>query len=127
LLTVREGVAAAAIKGAREAGKGADLTETSVVVRSVLNKYGTNLANNAVVRLEDPGTPARSGVAPDPPPFTCDAPASDLSVGNVRVTVCVELTSSNIPIIGQLGNFGLSLVGKIMCRSAVVKKECTSV
>lgn len=119
LLLVQQAVSHAAIKAAREAGKGATLSEIVTVVDDVLTTRNIMIGANATVVLEDPmASPAvqKSGT-PD-----CDPPATPtLSSGDVRVTVCVDITS--LPLGNMLSQFGFDLSGRCFTSSAYVRQE----
>jgi Flp pilus assembly protein TadG len=119
LLSVQQAVAHAAIEAAKEAGKGATIDDLEPIVEESLTAFNITIGSEASILLEDPEamTIDQAGT------LDCDPPASPtVADGNVRVTVCVA--STNTPVVGQLESLGFSgLVGKILTKSAVVKKE----
>jgi hypothetical protein len=119
LVTVQNAVAHAAIKAAREAGKGADITEVAEVVEVVLEPHGIVIGDNASVILEDAGTRSEQSRGDLP----CVPPASpELDSEYVRVSVCVSLGA--IPFLEYLDGFGLGFLNQMLRASAAVKKEC---
>jgi hypothetical protein len=119
LVTVQNAVAHAAIKAAREAGKGADITEVVEVVEVVLAPHGVVIGDNASVILEDPGTMTEETRGNLP----CEKPASpQLDSEYVRVSVCVSMGA--IPFLEYLDGFGLGFLNQMLRASAAVKKEC---
>lgn len=120
LVTLQDAVAFAAVKGAREAAKYSDIAYVETVVEDVLAPHSIVIGSNASVYLEDPayGADRSAGTLPCSPP---DDPET-VPTGYVRVTVCV--TSSTQPVLGALEHMGFTLMGKLLSRSAVVKKEC---
>jgi hypothetical protein len=118
LLSIQHSVVLSAMKGAREAGKGADIDDLVVIVNEKLAPHNLAVGTSVAVRLEDlaASTDVQQGdPACNPLPST-----PGLQAGDVRVTVCVNTTS--LPLMNQLNDFGFSLAG-LLQRSAVVKRE----
>jgi hypothetical protein len=117
LVTVQNAVAHAALKGAREAGKGADIDTVVSVVDAVLSPHGIAIGPEAGVVLEDPAamTIETRGLA-------CTPPTEPVINGKVRVTVCVALSAT--PFLQQLEAFCGGGLGRLLQMSSVVKKEC---
>ena len=118
LLSIQHSVTLAAMKGAREAGKGADISELTGIVNEKLAPHNLIVGTAVAVRLEDPATSTDIKVGdPDCDPLPG---AEAIDPGDIRVTVCVNTTS--LPLMGQLDSLGFSLFG-LLQRSAVVKRE----
>ena len=118
VLTLRRSVAGAAILASREAGKGATADEVANLVETSLAGYNISIGPDIGILLEDPQL-----MIEEPRGLACTAPGSNVSNGNVRVTVCVPSTGT--PIVGSLQKLGApDLIGKILSASAVAKKEC---
>ncbi len=118
-ISIQNAIAHAAVKGAREAGKGADIDTVVTVVDNVLAPHDLTIGTGAGLLLEDPGAlyqDTRGDLA-------CDQPAAALNNGYVRVTVCISAT--NTPFLRVLEAFGMCcFVDRMFEFSAVVKKEC---
>ncbi|MCA9247192.1 MAG: pilus assembly protein [Planctomycetales bacterium] len=118
VLTLRRVVTSAAIQASREAGQGADADEVAADVETTLAAFNLALGPDLGVRLEDPelAIDESRGLA-------CDAPASALSNGRVRVTVCVP--TAGTPVVGFLEGLGYNgVLGNTLTASAVAQKEC---
>jgi hypothetical protein len=119
LMLVEQAVTHAATAGAREAGKGADADELVDVVEAILAPHAIKIGPHASLTLEDPtASPPidQRGSLACPPPST---PLLDSD--EVRVTVCLDLTSK--PLLNALKSYGIDLMGKRFRISSVVKKE----
>jgi len=120
VISLQQTVNQAAIEGARAAAKDQDINYVVSVVNGVLSQQGISIDDDvAAVRLEDPENDFNEKEGePD-----CPAPSSDLTNGNIRVTVCVPVSATSVPIAGQLADFGFSLLGNSLRQSAVARKE----
>ncbi|MCA9178315.1 MAG: pilus assembly protein [Planctomycetales bacterium] len=119
LLSLRQSVAHAAIEGAREASKGVTTADLNGIVETALGGFDVALATNAGYLFEDPANLVFAQVGA----ITCDQPSTPLTLGNVRMTVCVN--SSGSPVSGLIAKFGgANLLDKIMSATAVAKTEC---
>jgi Flp pilus assembly protein TadG len=120
VISLQQTVNQAAIEGARAAAKHQDINYVVSVVNGVLSQQGISIGANAAVRLENP--PAADATSGTP---SCPAPASPatVSAGNIRVTVCVPVSTTSVPIAGQLADLGFSLLGNSLRQSAVARKE----
>jgi hypothetical protein len=118
VISLQQTVNQAAIEGARAAAKDSDIDYVKAVVNGVLSQQGISIGPSAAVRLEDPPSDDATEGTPQ-----CPAPSVDLSDGSIRVTVCVPVSATSIPIAGQLADLGFSLVGKTIRQSAVARKE----
>ena len=119
LMLVQQAVTHAATVGAREAGKGADVEELVDVVEAILAPHDIKIGPHASVTLEDPTATSpveQRGSLACPPPST-----PSLDSDEVRVTVCLDLTSK--PLLNALKSNGIDLMGKRFRISSVVKKE----
>lgn len=125
LVIVQGGVSHAATVGAREAGKFRNntqyVTPTTVgqVVNTVLSVYGIALGPNASVIVERSDLPGGSQQIGT---FPCGPIAGPPITSNqVRVTVCVDLTTS--PLLNCLTMYGLDFSGRWFQISSVSKLE----
>jgi Flp pilus assembly protein TadG len=118
-MVVEQAVVQAATVGAREAGKGANINDLQAVVEAVLYPHDIKIGQCASVVLEDPqaAPPVQQAGALTCAP--CSAP--DLVAGEVRVTVCVDLSKK--PFLNALKSIGICNDGKRFVVSSVVKKE----
>jgi|YNPNPStandDraft_1061719.scaffolds.fasta_scaffold69776_2 hypothetical protein len=117
LMTVHQAVTHAATAAAREAAKGASISQLGCIVNQVLKPHNLTVGNCVSVVLED-------GVAPDPEQVgtvPCPPAGSPLPGNSVRVSVCVDTDCK--PFINPLSSFGFSLANRILCERAVVPKE----
>jgi Flp pilus assembly protein TadG len=118
-VSVQNAISQATIKGAREAGKGADIDDVVSVVNNVLAPHNITIGNGAGLLLEDPAAlfqDSRGDV-------TCQPPAAALNNGFVRLTVGVSATRA--PLLRTLETFGMcSFVDRMFQFSAAVKREC---
>lgn len=120
MLIVESGVTQAAIVGAREAGKGADLDDVTRAVNHVLAAYGVAISkpSGAVVVEHGQGPAAAYGDA-------CPPATLPTGLGEVRVTVCVTLgagkAAGNGP--GILDSLAAVFQGKRLCASSLVSHE----
>jgi hypothetical protein len=118
LLSLQQSVTLAAMQAAREAGQGQNLAEISDTVDEILAPHCIAIGADASVRLEDPATAtddkAGTPTCPDPPT------SPPITIGDVRVTVCVATDS--LAVFGMLDDFGFPL-DCLLRRSAVVKRE----
>lgn len=118
VLTLRRSIANAAILGSREAGKGATADDVADLVEASLGAYNLVIGPAAGILLEDPQL-----LIAETRGLMCAAPGSNLSNGNVRVTVCAASTGT--PLVGSLQDLGAAdFLGSILSVSAVAKKEC---
>ncbi len=117
-VSVQNAISQAAVKGAREAGKGADIVN---VVNNVLAPHDITIGDGAGLLLEDPAAmfqDSRGDVA-------CQPPAAVLNDGFVRLTVCVSATRA--PLLRTLEAFGMcTFVDRMFQFTAAVKRECPS-
>jgi hypothetical protein len=118
-LIVKQAVSHAATVAAREAAKGADADELICVVNRVLQEHRLQIGTDMSLLLE---------VGPPPNPaemrgmFPCTAPATPvLSFDEVRVTVCVDLTSG--PFVNILKFYGIDFTGRKFEISSVATIE----
>jgi len=119
LISMNHTVTLAATQGAREAGAGADIADLTAIVNEKLAPHGIVIGTDAAVRLEDPSTSTdvtAGSLTCTPLPTT-----PPIQNGDIRVTVCVSMSS--LPLMGQLDDFGFSLLNCLLKRSAVVKRE----
>jgi Flp pilus assembly protein TadG len=127
LLLVQQAVTHAATIGAREAAKGADVVATAASVSNVLSgTHGITISDTAgsgaKVLLESSDNLAIvTETEFGDPDLTCNPPAPALGANEVRVTVCLSLTSK--PLLNVLAAYGLSFSGKRFEISALAKKE----
>ncbi|MEQ8789775.1 MAG: pilus assembly protein [Pirellulaceae bacterium] len=119
LVLVQGAVTHAATVGAREAGKGVDTPTIVAAVNEVLSVHGIAIGPDATVIVERPIVP--DDVVGGLP---CNAPAAPLlGPDDVRVTVCVDLTTA--PLLNCLTAFdlGLDFTGKRFEISSVSSLE----
>lgn len=127
LMVVDQTVVSAATKGAREAGKGANVMEVADVVNEFLAVHSiaitsTSATGNIVLEVGGQPTTSLNG-------NPCTPPATPvLGLDEARVTVCVELTYPPIagetpPVPDALATFGFTLDGRSLKTSTLVKKE----
>jgi hypothetical protein len=115
-LIVKQAVAHASTVAAREAAKGADLTELEEVIERVLAGHQITIGSNASFVLEDPDPEPMQGTLPCTPPTM-----PELDGDEVRVTVCVSLTSH--PILNILSMYGIDYTGRKFSISSVATRE----
>jgi len=127
LMVVDQTVVSATTKGAREAGKGANILEVADVVNQLLAVHSiaitpTSTTGNIVLEVGGQPTTTING-------NPCTPPASpSLGTDEVRVTVCVDLTYPPVagetpPVPDALATFGFTLNGRHLQSSTLVKKE----
>ena len=113
----------AATVGAREAGKGADISEIVACVDGVLAPHCITISDTAgsgtKVILEEGLGPVTTEFGD--PNLTCDLPANALLTDEVRVTVCIHFSA--VPMCDALAPFGFSLADKRFEASSLVKVE----
>lgn len=127
LMSVQHAVAQAAVVAAREAGKNPSIPIASLatVANTVLDPHCIAITNavNSVARivLEDGGGATTS--YPNPANLTCNPSGPVLLASEVRVTVCVDLTTA--PILNCLASFigSPDFTGGRFEISSVVRKE----
>lgn len=129
LMVFDQTVVTASTKGAREAGKGANITEIRDVVNTFLGVHGvaiTEASNtgNIVLEVGTAGGPVVTSVNSNP----CTPPGPAVVDGEVRVTVGVELLnplfpSEAPPVPDALATFGFSLSGRSLKSSTLVRQE----
>lgn len=107
-LIVKQTISHAATVAAREAAKGADADELVCVVNRILQENRLAIGEDMSLVLE---------VGPPPNPiemrgtFPCTPPATPvLAADEVRVTICVDLTSG--PFVNILKNYGIDFTGR---------------
>jgi hypothetical protein len=116
---IQNAIAHAAVKAAREAGKGADADALVTVVNNVLDPHELTIGNDAGLLLEDPAALLNENRGDVP----CNAPAADVENGYVRVTVCVSGTA--LPFIRHLEALGICFTDRLFQFSSVTKRECS--
>jgi hypothetical protein len=107
LVLIQGTVTHAATVGAREAGKGVSTPILVNVVNNVLSLNGIMVPADATLIVERPGVPTDTVGPPCPPPA-----APVLGPDDVRVTICVDLTTP--PLLNCLKAFdpALDFTGK---------------
>lgn len=121
MMLVQQAVTHASTVAAREAGKGADIDELVEVINRVLSPHGIVIGTDASVRLEDSEIviPVEDQQRGD---LQCDSPSSPvLGPYEVRVTVCVDLTTK--PMLNALRSYGVDFSCKRFQISSMVRKE----
>ncbi len=122
-MVIQQAVTHATTVAAREAGKGADIDELAAVAEMMLFPHQMKVGPCLGIVLEDPEADVpveHRGTVVDDLPTT-----PSLDPGEVRVTLCVDL--SKRPFLNALKGFemALSRSGKHFVARAVVKKECS--
>jgi hypothetical protein len=117
--TVEQAIVHAATVAAREAGKGASISDLSCIVETELAPHGIRIGNYASVVLEDPeATPAvQTAGATVCTPAQSPTPVA----GEVRVTVCVDMGVK--PFLNALKYIGINNTGKRFGISSLARKE----
>lgn len=118
-LIVKQTVSHAATVSAREAAKGATADELVCVVNRILQEYRLQIGPDVSLVLENP-----TALIPIDPRGTlpCVPPATPvLDPDEVRVTVCVSLTSG--PFVNILKFYGIDYTGRTFEISSVATKE----
>jgi len=118
--TVEQAVVHAATVAAREAAKGASVSELECVVETVLAPHGVAIGEHASIRLEDPEaspSSAQVGTLPCTPAASPAAPAS----GEVRVTGSVDMGVK--PFLNALKYIGIDYTGKQFSVSSLARKS----
>ena len=115
-LIVKQAVSHAATVAAREAAKGADEADLTEDIETILSGLGITIGTDASFILEDPTPGALQGTLPCTPPLT---PVIDGD--EVRVTICVSLTSD--PILTILQPYCIDYTGKTFTISSVATRE----
>lgn len=115
-LIVKQAVAQASVVAAREAAKGATLTEIRSSIEQVLAGHQITIGNDASFVLENPLAQPQQGTLPCTPPA---APAIDGD--EVRVTLCVSLTAH--PFLNILQTYGIDFTGRTFAISSAAAKE----
>lgn len=119
LLSLKQSVSHAAIRGVRVAAQGAELSVVEDAIEGALGGFDVTLAADAGYVIEDP---ALLSTIPGGS-ISCVPPTTALSNGNVRVTVCA--TSNASPVSGVISKFGaFNFMDKVLTKSAVAKREC---
>jgi hypothetical protein len=116
-LVVKQAVAQASIVAAREAAKGATLTELESSIEQVLAGHQITIGSKASFLLENPAPQPQQGTLPCSPPPS--APALDGD--EVRVTLCVILTAH--PFLNILQAYGIDFTGRTFSISSVATNE----
>jgi hypothetical protein len=123
-LIVKQAVAEASTVAAREAAKvnPADPDELVTIINTVLAGHQITIGPNASFVLENPAPVLNGGMLPTRGTLPCDPPTTPaLSFDEVRVTVCVSLTSH--PILNILQMYGIDYTGKKFMISSVATRE----
>lgn len=118
--TVEQAVVHAATVAAREAAKGASVSELEGVVETVLAPHGVSIGDHASIRLEDPQASPPStqvGSLACTPAASPAAPAS----GAIRVTVSVDMGAK--PFLNALKYLGIDYTGKQFSISSLARKS----
>lgn len=123
---VQQAVTQAAQVAAREAGKGATLTNVVDAVNTILAPHNITISSTAgsltKVVLETSDTvPVTTTVDFGDPGVSCTPPSPTLGVNEARVTICIGLTKT--PLLNALPSFGFDTTGKQFEISSLVKKE----
>ena len=123
---VQQAVTQAAQVGAREAGKGASLTNVVDAVNTMLAPHNITISNTAgsltkvVLETSDTMAMVTTTVFGDAG-VTYTPPSPMLGVSEARVTVCIGLTKA--PLMNALPSFGFDTTGMQFEISSLVKKE----
>jgi hypothetical protein len=123
-LIVKQAVAEASTVAAREAAKvnPADPDELVTIINTVLAGHQITIGPNASFVLENPAPVLNGAMLPTRGTLPCDPPATPvLDPDEVRVTVCVSLTSH--PILNILQMYGIDYTGKKFMISSVATRE----
>jgi len=120
---VEQAIVHSATVAAREAAKGASLSELTCIVEAVLAPHGITIGDHAAVVLEDPQAIPPVQTAGTIACTPADSPA--LESGEVRVTVCVDLGGK--PFLNALKYIGMDYTGKRFGISAFARKELEAV
>ena len=134
LMVLQSAVTHAATVGAREAGKGAQISEVVEVVGEILGVNCITVSDTpgsgTKVILEDGNLGCPTAVFGDADFTDCAVPANGLNSDEVRVTVCVAIEATPFCdslatfLCGFPGELGFSLSGCHLHASSLVKKEC---
>jgi len=120
----RQAVAQASGAGARVASaEGSDFTDVVAEVEAVLQAHDVPVSNvpgsGVKVLLEEGGVPLQEF---GDPTLTCNPPANPTMAGDeVRVTVCLELTTG--PLLNVLQSFGFDFSGRRFEIATLLAKE----
>ena len=119
LLSLKQSVTHAAIRGVRVATQGAELSHVEFVIDEAMSGFDVALATNAGYTIEDPATNSIINGGS----INCTLPTTPISSGNLRVTVCAN--SNGSPVSGLISKFGATnFMDKLLTKSAVAKREC---
>jgi Flp pilus assembly protein TadG len=124
LFLVYAAITSAATEGAREAAKGANISEVVAVVEEMLSPYNLTVTSDGdvVVRRQDNfdddtlPNPNNTGI-------TCTPEGPSPNSLEVKVTVCVDVSDGNAPVPDWLGTFGLSLADRVITISSLAHVE----
>lgn len=117
LVVIQQAVTTAATEGARAAAKENNVADANAAAVAAVN--GVLLVHNLMIIDGDPASDTRMALefglaAPvdtGDPGLACTPPVSPVLAANeVRVTVCVDLTTA--PLLNFLSSFGFDLTGK---------------
>ncbi len=115
-LIVKQTAAHAATVAAREAAKGASLSDLQSDIERVLAGHGIQIGPDAAFVLENPLPQPKQGT------LACTPPAIPALDGDeVRVTLCVSLTAH--PILNILQTYGIDFTGRVFTISSVTTRE----
>lgn len=114
---VHQAAVSASVEGAKVAAlAGSDMNDVRDKVNEVLGAVNLAVGNKVrVVRQTSTSTTTRGS-------FVCTPPAMPaLAAGEVRVTVCIDLTAS--PMLNALQSFGVNVSGRTMTTSTQLFDE----
>lgn len=126
LVLVQQAVTTAATEGAREAAKGATCTEVGEVVEAFLAAHNLDISGGGSVKVvcESKAGGVTTTASAGNASLDCSPPGFGLNNGEVRVTVCVEVTDGNDkPVPDWLSVFGFSLAGATFEVSSLAQFE----
>lgn len=125
-MLVQQAVTQAAVAAAREAGKGATLSEVVNAVNMVMAPHNIVVTNtsgsNALIILETSDAAAATTTTTYGDPSQSGSPPTLALIANeARVTLCVALTHN--PMLNAFPSVGFDTTGRYFQISSLVKKE----
>ncbi len=108
---------------AREADKGADVDTVLDAIQQILSVHGIDMKRDDAQEPDDVQVVLDDGVsAPDEyGSLNCPLPTNDVESGEVRATVCVDLSATRFR--DALESWGVSFMGRMLKASSLVMKE----
>lgn len=125
-MLIQQAVTQAAAVAAREAGKGATLSDIVIAVDTIMAPHNIVISNSPGSKTEviletSDGAATTTTTSYGDPSLSGSPPSLALGANEARVTVCIGLTKA--PMLNALPSAGFDTTGKFFQISSLVKKE----